>query len=612
MNSLAIMDALELKLPAAGSLQAVTPGSLREQSSMLLGEAASSGLSRGVAHVCEYSEDQAAHCRTIDAGEVMQELEKLDAAIVRASKELLELQKDVHEKIGRAEAEIFGVQILMLQDPALREKTKELCQSRRINVEAALDAVVSTMVSKFARLEDAYFRERAADLQDVGRRLLNHLGAGVTCDTFSIPEGSIIVARDLLPSLTMRLDDRKVCGVILERGGQTAHATILARARGIPLLIKVDGAAKAIRSGDRVLVDGLAGRVFINPTKQIEREYDLLETSLHAHQTVLKGLIDLPAVTLDRTLITLSANIGKSADAVAAASVNADGIGLYRTEFVFFVQDHLPSEDEQYLMYRSAAERLKPCRVVIRALDIGSDKLLSYFPLPRETNPSLGCRGTRLLLAYPELLRSQLRAILRLSATHPVSILFPMINGIEDLRAVKAEIEAIKAGLAVEQTPFDPDIPVGVMIETPSAAVMLGKLAGEVDFLSAGTNDLTQYLLATDRLNSEAGSRYEPVHPAVLQPLSLMVGTANAKGKSISICGEMAGNPVCTKLLVGLGFRNFSVNPGEILEVKNVIRSISARDAKAFAMRILELDTVEEVKEMLQKESAAQQAMTAR
>lgn len=594
------MDGTDLEL--AITLGPPQPGSsarLREPSPMLLGEVASPGLCRGVAHVCECSQGKSVLRRTVEADEVSLELEKLDKAIVRASRELLELQKDVHERVGRTEAEIFGVQVLMLQDPSLREKTRELCIARRINVDAALDEVLSSMLSEFARLEDVYFQERAADLQDVGKRLLAHLGAESLHEGSSFADGSVIIGRDLLPSLAMRLDDRNIRGVILEKGGQTAHATILARARGIPLLIHVDDATKTIRTGDRILIDGLAGRVFINPTSQIECEYDRSERDRSAHQTILKGIIDLPAATLDGVLVTLSANIGKSADAAAASAVNADGIGLYRTEFVFFVQDHLPSEEEQYLMYRSAAERLKPRRVVIRALDIGSDKLLPYFPLPREANPSLGCRGTRLLLAYPELLRSQLRAILRLSATHAVSILFPMINGMEELRAVKVEIEAIKKSLSAEHQSFDPDIPIGVMIETPSAAVMLGKLAGEVDFFSAGTNDLTQYLLATDRLSSGVGSRYEPGHPAVLQTLCSMVETANAKGKSISICGEMAGNAVYTKLLVGLGFRNFSVNPGEILEIKNVIRSISAQEAGAFASRILDVDTVDEVKELL-------------
>ena len=267
-----------------------------------------------------------------------------------------------------------------------------------------------------------------------------------------------------------------------------------------------------------------------SPTPDIRREYDRLEADLQAHRTALKGLIDLPAVTQDGVVIKLCANIGKIGDAVAAATLNADGVGLYRTEFVFLVQDHFPSEQEQYQMYRATADRLKPREVVIRALDIGSDKLLPYFPLPREVNPSLGCRGTRLLLANPEILHAQLRAILRLSATHPVSILFPMIGGMEELLAAKAVIESVKASLTVEHQPFNPRIPVGAMIETPAAAIMTGRLAQEVDFFSVGTNDLVQYLLTTDRTSSEMTSLLRTVSPGNTASIGVGSGCRQRKG----------------------------------------------------------------------------------
>ena len=388
------------------------------------------------------------------------------------------------------------------------------------------------------------------------------------------------------------------------KGGATAHATILARARRIPLLIHVPEATTRIRPGDQLIVDGLAGRVFINPTPAILREYDRLKADLQAHETALKGLIDLPAVTRDGVPVRLCANIGKSADAVTAAKLNADGVGLYRTEFVFLVQDHFPSEEEQYRMYRTTADRLKPREVVIRVLDIGSDKLLPYFPLPREANPSLGCRGIRLLLAHPEVLRPQVRAILRLSATHPVSILLPMVGGVEDLHAAKAAIESVKASLAAEHQPFNPQVHVGAMIETPAAAIMTSRLAQEVDFFSIGTNDLVQYLLTTDRTSSDMASYYEPLHPAVLEVLASVASAARAKSKPVSICGEMAGNPAYTTLLLGLGFRSFSVSPGEILEIKNAIRSTSLQQAEHLTRQILELGTIQEAKELLHNAKA--------
>ena len=574
-----------------------------KHSAMILGEVASSGVARGPAFVCPCMEQTIVPRRVISEAETQKEMEKLDAAISEAEKELLDLQKKVQQKAGTQEANLFEAQILLLHDLSLREEISTRCLRDKINVEAALDEAIEKLTSLFVRLEDPYFRERAADLRDVGKRLLDILTKCQRSGMIpNVPDGSVIVTSELLPSVTAQLDGQTIRGLIAEKGGQTAHATILARALGIPLLIHVSDASKIIRTDDQLIVDGLAGRVFVNPAPAILREYDRLEADLQAHRTALKGLIELPAMTLDGVQIKLCANIGKAADAVAAATLNADGVGLYRTEFVFLVQNHFPSEEEQYQMYRTTAEHLKPREVVIRVLDIGSDKLLPYFPLPLETNPSLGCRGTRLLLAHPEILLSQLRAILRLSATHPVSILFPMVGGVEDLFAAKAVIESAKASLAAERQPFNPRVPVGAMIETPSAAIMTGRLAQEVDFFSIGTNDLVQYVLTADRTSNEVASYYEPLHPAMLRVLASVASAAKAKRKSISICGEMAGNPAYTQLLLGLGFRSLSVSPSEILEIKNAIRSISMQQAEDFTRRILQLNTIQEIKDCLRDE----------
>lgn len=579
-----------------------TAGSVTEHirhAAMMLGEVASTGVAQGPALVCSCAERAATPRRTIGETEAQAEMEKFDAAVSAAEKNLSDLQRQVRRNLGKEEAAIFEAQILLLRDCALREEVGARCLAGKINVEAAVDEAIEHLTSSFVRLPDPYFRERAADLRDVGRRLLDVLAKSAPQGIPGLSDGSVIVASELLPSVAAQLDGRKIRGLIVENGGQTAHATILARAFGIPLLIRVPDATKLIRTGDRLIVDGLAGRVFVNPAPEILREYDQLEADLHAHQTALKDLIELPAVTRDGVAIKLCANIGKSADAAAAAALNADGIGLYRTEFAFLVQNHLPSEDEQFKIYRAAAERTKPRETVVRLLDIGSDKLLSYFPLPLEANPSLGCRGTRLLLAHPEILRAQARAILRLSATHPVSILLPMIGGMEDLLAVKAAIESAKAELTAERQPFNPRIRIGAMIETPSAAILVGCLAREVDFFSIGTNDLVQYLLTADRASGETTSHYEPLHPAVLQVLASLAAAAKAKGKSISVCGEIAGNPAYTRLLLGLGFRSLSVNPGEILEIRSAIRSTSLQEAAELAGRILRLDKIRDIKECL-------------
>lgn len=566
---------------------------------MIIGEVASSGVARGPAFVCACAEDTIVPRRTIDPSEAVVEMERFTAAISAVEQDLLKLQQAVLRDIGKSEAGIMQAQILLLHDPTLRNEVSTRCVASKLNVEAAVDEAIEKLTSVFLRLEDPYFRERAADLRDVGKRLLDVLAKDQRPAIPILPDAGILVTTELLPSVMAQLDGQTLRGLVAEKGGQTAHATILARARRIPLLIHVPDATTRIRPGDLLIVDGLAGRVFINPTPAILREYDRLEADLQAHETALKDLIDLPAVTRDGVLVKLCANIGKSADAVTAAKLNADGVGLYRTEFVFLVQDHFPSEEEQYRMYRTTADRLKPREVVIRVLDIGSDKLLSYFPLPREANPSLGRRGIRLLLAHPEVLRPQLRAILRLSATHPVSILLPMVGGVEDLHAAKAAIESVKASLAAEHQPFNPQVHVGAMIETPAAAIMTSRLAQEVDFFSIGTNDLVQYLLTTDRTSSDVASYYEPLHPAVLEVLASVASAARAKSKPVSICGEMAGNPAYTTLLLGLGFRSFSVSPGEILEIKNAIRATSLQQAEHLTRQILELGTIQETKDLL-------------
>ena len=571
-----------------------------QHSAMILGEIASTGVARGAALMCACAEHVTVPRRVISEAEAKEEMEKLDAAISEAEKDLLDLQQEVQLRVGDQAAQIFAAHISLLRDPSLRKEVRMRCLNEKVNVEAAVEGAVDHLASLFVEMESPYFRERAADLRDIGKRLLGVLNIGQPSANPTFSDESVIVTRELLPSVVAQLDHQAIRGLIVEKGGQTAHATILARELGIPLLINVPDATKRIRGGERLIVDGLAGRVFINPKPPILREYDRLEADLHAHRTALEGLVELPAVTRDGAQIKLCANIGKTADATAAAAaLNADGIGLYRTEFVFLVQDHFPSEDEQYRIYRTTADHSKPREVVVRLLDIGGDKPLHYFPLALEANPSLGLRGTRLLLAHPEILRPQLRAILRLSATHPVSILLPMVSGVEDLRAIKAAIEREKASLAAEGQPFNPRVSVGAMIETPSAAITVGRLAQEADFLSIGTNDLVQYLLTTDRTSGSMASYYEPLHPAVLQVLASLATAAKEKDKSVSICGEMAGNPAYTPLLLGLGFRSFSVHPGELLEVKNAIRSTSMQQAEDLAARTLQCDTIQEIKDNL-------------
>lgn len=570
-----------------------------DQTEMVLGLAASSGIARGEAVICRCDEALTVPRRSLDPADLPGELERFEVAVRRAENQLRALENEVREKSGPTEAAIFEAQTQMLSDPMLRREVSTRCLRGKINIEAAVSDAVEKLVAAFQAIDDPVFRERAADLQDVARRLLGHLLERADRDVRGLPAGSIVVARELLPSLAAGLGENRIRALVAERGGTTAHAVILARSMGIPVVIHVEGATTRIKPGDPLIVDGVAGRVFIRPPADVRREYDRLETDLAARRQSLQELVDVPAVTRDGVTITLSANVGKVADAASAAAYQADGIGLYRTEFAFLVHPCFPSEEQQLQIYESAAEQMKPHPVVIRVLDIGSDKLLPYFPLPPEANPSLGRRGTRLLLGHPEILRTQLRAILRLSATHRVSLLFPMIGGLDEFMAACQAVEYAKTELRSEQRSFDPNLRIGAMIETPSAALTARAIARKADFLSIGTNDLVQYLLTTDRTSMEIAGYYEPLHPAVIQALKLVVDAAAAERKPVSLCGEIAGNPAFTALLLGLGVRSLSVAPGEILEIKRVVRSLSMVNAQALASQVLAANTIGEIKSLV-------------
>jgi phosphotransferase system enzyme I (PtsI) len=565
---------------------------------MLTGVAASSGIARGPAFVVPTAGGVLVPRRSITSSELDQEPARFLTAVAEVGEELLSVRESTRRKLGDDAAAIFEAQMWLLHDPALQDATIRRCRQERINIEAALSDTVEKLSRDFAKIGDAMIRERAADLRDIALRLLRRL-LSVHAETDQYPADAIIVTEELLPSLAAALDKKFIRGIIAERGGLTAHAVILARALGIPTLLYVEAATRKIKMGDPLLVDGLAGRAFIRPSPAVQREYERHEADLAAHRDFLKGALDLPATTRDGTAITLRANIGKVADAVAAAAVNAAGIGLYRTEFVFLVEDHFPTEEEQYQIYRKTAECLPNSEMVIRVLDVGSDKSLSYFPLPTEPNPSLGQRGTRLLLSHPEILEPQLRAILRLSATSSVAILFPMIGGVGEIVEAKSRLESVKRQFLAEKIAFNPDLRVGAMIETPSAAITARYIAQEVDFLSVGTNDLTQYLLASDRSSREMTNYYEPLHPAVMLSLKAVLEAAAAEGKEVSVCGEMAGNPAYTELLLGLGLRSLSVVPGEILEIKRVIRSVTMSRAHQLAQAVLAARTIREVKDCL-------------
>lgn len=566
---------------------------------MLTGLAASSGIARGPAYVCPCGDPVPIPRRTIASDEVSAELSRLEKALTKVEAELVALRDETRRNLGDDSAAIFEAQACLLRDPELCGAVTRRCREQRINAEAAWSDTAAAFDQAFAQLENPAIRERAADLRDVTRRLLDRLLEFAESSKPCFPPGCIVVTHELLPSLAAKLARVAIRGIVAERGGPTAHAVILARALGIPTLLYVEDATHKISSGDPLILDALAGRLFIRPPPAVEGEYRRHESDLVKHRALLKEALHLPAETRDGVQIKLSANIGKIADASAATEVNADGIGLYRTEFVFAVEDHLPTEEEQYQVYRRTAEAIGDRELVIRVLDVGSDKLLPYFPLPPEPNPSLGQRGTRLLLKHPEIFVPQLRAVLRLSATHRVAILFPMIGGVDEILAAKARLTSVQTQLRTEHVSCDPELRIGAMIETPSAVLTARHIAQEVDFLSIGTNDLTQYLLASDRGSHAMANYYEPLHPAVMLSIKTVVDAAAAEGKEVCVCGEMAGNPAYTELLLGLGIRALSVTPVELLEVKRVIRAVATDNARHVAECVLSARTIASVKECL-------------
>jgi phosphotransferase system enzyme I (PtsI) len=572
------------------------------------GTAVSSGIARGVAYVLTFADRAAVPCRSIEPSEVEGEIARLETALVKAERDLLALSKEVAARVGTDEAEVFAAQALVARDHVFLGQVVSIVREHRVNVEAALAEVVEKFTRTFDQIPDPYLRERAADVRDVGRRVLAALTQRDGFDPAEIPDGSILVVDELLPSAAALLDIGRVRAFVSDRGGKFSHTSILARSMRMPAVTSLTDVTLAIKTGDELIVDGVSGVVFVNPDETVLREYTRLEAELRGYRADLQKVVDLPSVTLDGTAVALLANASKLSDTEAACLYNADGIGLYRTEFGFSVRAAFPSEEDQFEVLERAAARVHPRKIVLRLLDIGGDKELSYMPLPPSRNPSLGQRGVRLLLRHPEILMVQLRAFLRVSAQHPVSILLPVVGGLDEVRAVRAVISRAMEQLTAEGRSFNPRVEVGAMIEVPSAAVIATALTREVDFLSLGTNDLVQYVLAADRENETVAEQYRPHHPAVLHLIHSVATAARQANCPLTICGEMAGAPEYTELLVGLGLRAFSVAPGEMLEVKNAIRQVTLSDASALASEVLGFGSVAEVEAALERRRPPRQA----
>lgn len=539
--------------------------------------------------------------KKIDSEKIDHEIERFKTGREKSSKQLNAIMIKASETLGEEKAAIFEGHIMLLEDEDLEQEIESRIRSKLETADAAVQAVFQAQAEELESLEDEYLKERAADIRDIGKRLLKNILNMHIVDLGAISDESILVATDLTPSETAQLNLDKVLGFITDLGGRTSHTSIMARSLELPAIVGTSDATKTIKNGDYLILDGVNNQIYINPTPEKIEQLKAVQTDYLQSKAELAKLKDLPAITLDGHQVEVCANIGTVRDVAAAERNGAEGVGLYRTEFLFMDRDALPTEDEQFHAYKEVAEAMGSQAVIVRTMDIGGDKDLPYMNLPKEENPFLGWRAIRIAMDRKEILHAQLRAILRASAFGKLRIMFPMIISVEEFRILKAELELLKVQLREENKAFDETIEVGVMIETPSAAIIASHLAKEVDFFSIGTNDLTQYTLAVDRGNELISHLYNPMAPSVLALIKQVIDASHKAGKWTGMCGELAGDERATLLLLGMGLDEFSMSSIAIPGVKKIIRNANYTDVQAMAAQALAQPTAEDVMAIVNK-----------
>ena len=531
---------------------------------------------------------------TVAEDKVEEEIGKFAAAMAATLKQLDTIRQKALDEMGPEEAAIFEAHMQIVQDPSLSDGIKSLVESSHTNVVAATSQTIETFANIFLGMEDPYMRERGADIKDIGDRLMRNI-LGMNPRGLSHISGEVIlVAQDLAPSDTASLDKNVVKGIVTAAGGPTSHAAIMARTLEIPAVMGV-GDIESFADGDKAVVLGTDGIVEINPSDADWAEYTNQAAAFQEELKRLRESANLEATTTDGHHVELFGNIGKAKDAKHALTMGAQGIGLYRTEFLYMENDELPAEDVQFEEYKKVAQDMKGQPVIIRTMDIGGDKELKCLDLPSEMNPFLGYRAIRISLNRPDIFKVQLRALLRASAFGDIHIMYPMIASVEEVKQANAMLDECKEELTAEGKEFNKDIKVGIMIEVPAAAVISPILAKYVDFFSIGTNDLCQYTLAVDRMNEAIGSLYQPLHPGVLRLIKHVIDASHEQGKFTGMCGELASDPMATMILLGLGLDEFSMTASSIPLIKNILRSVSKVECEEVANKVLTMDTAEEI-----------------
>jgi phosphotransferase system enzyme I (PtsI) len=511
------------------------------------------------------------------------ELDRLERALIQTRRQIIDVQKKVNDALGAKDASIFDAHLLVLEDQTLLDEVARVLQAKKINVEQAFEQVAEKYAAALGALDDDYLKERASDLRDVASRVLNNLMGRQDTALRHLKEPCVIISQDLSPSTTAQLDKAKVLGFATDIGGKTSHTAIMARSLQIPAIVGLQNVSPQLETGDYVLLDGYNGLLIVNPTDQTLFEYGRLVRTQVNLQEKLREVIGMPAVTLDGTRITLSANIGARSDIDAVKTAGAEGVGLFRTEYLFINRDTLPTEEDQFQEFKEVAERLKPDPVVLRTLDLGGDKFATHLQVPMEMNPFLGWRAIRFCLQEKDIFRTHLRAILRASAFGNIKLMYPMISCLGELEAANALVAQYQQELKSEGIAYDPNMEIGLMIEIPSAALIADTLAKRAKFFSIGSNDLIQYCMAVDRLNEKIAHLYEPTHPALLRLVKMTVDAAHRRSIWSGVCGEIASDLTMVPLLLGMGVDELSVAPPYVAQVKYLIRRIKDAEAKELA-----------------------------
>lgn len=566
----------------------------------LQGIAASDGIA--IAKVYTLTEPDLSFTK-VSVEDTDKEISRLEEALAVSTKEIELIKETALKNLGEEEAQVFEAHLMVLSDPELVGQVKDAITSQKVNAEHALKEVSDMFISIFAGMEDnPYMQERAADIRDVSKRILaNLLGVKIPSPA-TIKDEVVVVAGDLTPSDTAQLNRKYVKAFVTDIGGRTSHSAIMARSLEIPAIVGTKEITSLAKDGDLIIIDGLSGDVFLNPSEDVVAEYRAKAEAFAAQQAEWEKLKDADTFTKDGHQVELAANIGTPKDLEGVINNGAEGVGLYRTEFLYMDSHDMPTEEDQFEAYKAVLEGMNGKPVVVRTMDIGGDKELPYLPLPHEMNPFLGYRAIRISLNEPEMFRTQLRALLRASVYGKLRIMFPMIATLNDFRGAKALLLEEKAKLVAEGVAVSDDIQVGIMIEIPAAAVLAHQFAKEVDFFSIGTNDLIQYTMAADRMNERVSYLYQPYNPSILTLIKHVIDSAHKEGKWAGMCGEMAGDQTAVPLLVGLGLDEFSMSASSVLKTRSLISKLTLEEMKALADKAInECATVQEVEALVEE-----------